>query len=71
VLPNGYHIERDADVLTLLRADDSVVARFSVSGVDWSEVERMAEEDIGRSPHRVVRRVPTHSRRKPGHRHNG
>ena len=49
VLPDGYHLERDADVLTLLRADDSVVARFSVQGVEWSEVERVAEQDAGRA----------------------
>ncbi len=70
MLPVGYHIEPGADVLTLLRADDSVVARFSLRGVEWSEVERMAEEDAGRSKHRIVRRVPTHYRRKPDYQHN-
>jgi len=45
LLPDGYRIERDADVLTLLRADDSVVGRFSVRGVEWSEVKRIAEDD--------------------------
>ena len=70
VLPDGYHIERDTDVLTLLRADDSVVARFSVRGVEWSEVEKAAEEDARRSTHRTLRNAPTHSRRKPSLRHN-
>jgi hypothetical protein len=70
MLPNGYYIERDADVLALLRADGSLVARFSSRGVECSEVERMAEEDAGSSKHRIVRRVPTHLRRKPDYQHN-
>jgi hypothetical protein len=45
VLPHGYHVERDADVLTLLRIDGSAVARFSARGVRWQEVERTAAED--------------------------
>ena len=70
LLPDSYHIERDADVLALLRADDSVVAHFSMRGVEWSEVERVAEEDAGRSKHRIFRRVPTHSRRKSDYQHD-
>ncbi len=65
MLPDGYRIERDADVLSLLRSDGSVVARFSVLGVQWSEVERTAEQDARRTTHRTVRRVPIHSRHKP------
>lgn len=45
VLPRGYHIERDADVLTLLREDGSVVAWFSARGVRRQEVERIAAKD--------------------------
>lgn len=45
MLPDGYYIERDPDTLTLRRADGSVVARFTVRGSEWSEVERAAEED--------------------------
>ena len=45
MLPDGYHIEKDADLLTLLRSDGSVVARFSVRGVEWSEVELAVESD--------------------------
>jgi hypothetical protein len=70
-LPEGYLIEREADVLTLRRPDGSVVARFSVRGVRWPEVQRMAEEDAGRSTHSTLHRMPIHSRRKPGHRHLG
>jgi hypothetical protein len=44
-LPPGYELERDADVLHLLRHDGSTVAVFSVRGVDPAEVEKTAEED--------------------------
>jgi hypothetical protein len=70
MLPDGYHIVRDADILTLLRADGSVVARFSVRGVQWSEVERTAEMDARWMVRRTVRRKSTHSRRNPVHRHD-
>ena len=41
-LPEGYSAERDADVLTLRRPGDSVVARFSVQGVSMETIEREA-----------------------------
>jgi len=56
VLPDGYHTERDADVLTLLRADGSVVARFSARGVKWPEVERTAAQDYGIASHNCAPR---------------
>lgn len=58
MLPHGYHIERDADVLTLLRANCSVVARFSARGVRWQEVERTAAEDALIMPHQRHCRAP-------------
>ena len=58
MLPDGYHTERDADVLTLLRADGSVVARFSARGVEWPEVERTAAQDSGNASHNCARRAP-------------
>ena len=56
VLPDGYDIERDADVLTLLRADGSVVARFSARGVELQEVERLAAQDAAGASHKRLRR---------------
>ncbi len=44
-LPTGYDLEYGADVLLLLRADGSMVAAFSASGVSPSEVARIAESD--------------------------
>jgi hypothetical protein len=44
-LPSGYSLERDADVIELLRDDGSTVAVFSVRGVDTKEIERDAKED--------------------------
>jgi LuxR family transcriptional regulator, maltose regulon positive regulatory protein len=44
-LPTGYRLRRDSDILTLCRSDDSVVARFSGTGADPSEVRKAAEQD--------------------------
>ena len=44
-LPDGYWIERDADVLVLHRPDGSIVATFSAGGADLNEIERVARED--------------------------
>jgi hypothetical protein len=44
-LPFGYYLERDADLLLLRRADDSVVAAFSARGADLFEVELAVWED--------------------------
>lgn len=46
-LPNGYLRKRDADVFTLLRADGSVVARFSARGVNGPEVRLTDAVDAG------------------------
>ena len=43
-LPPGYHIQSDADLLMVYRADDSMVAAFG-TGAAPSEVSREAEED--------------------------
>ena len=43
-LPPGYRIERDADLVTLHRADGSLVGAFVV-GAAPSEVARTAEDD--------------------------
>ena len=43
-LPPGYRIERDADLLTLHRADGSLVGAFVASAAP-SEVARTAEDD--------------------------
>lgn len=43
-LPPGYHIQSDADLLMVYRADGSMVAAFVV-GAAPSEVSREAEED--------------------------
>ena len=66
MLHDGYHLERDADVLTLLRGDSSVVARFSARGAEWQEVERVATEDAVIVPwYRRMRVVPARRARKP------
>jgi len=44
-LPFGYHLERDADLLLLRRADGSDVAAFGVVGLDMFEVELAVWED--------------------------
>ena len=38
-LPFGYFLVREADLLILRRADNSLVAEFSAEGVDLFEVE--------------------------------
>ena len=43
-LPSGYRIERDADLMTLYRADGAIVGVF-VAGAVPSEVVRVAEDD--------------------------
>jgi hypothetical protein len=43
-LPPGYHLEADADSLTLQRDDGSMVATFA-PGAAPAEVARAAEED--------------------------
>jgi hypothetical protein len=45
VLPFGYCLERDADLLVLRRSDSSLVAAFSARGVDLFEVELTVWED--------------------------
>jgi hypothetical protein len=49
VLPPGYRLQLDPDVLALRRADGSTVAAFSALGADLREVEREAREDYRRS----------------------
>ena len=46
-LPTGYHVERDADLLTLRRADGTEVAYFSAEGFTREMVGLAAEEDLG------------------------
>ncbi len=43
-LPPGYHVERDADMVTLHRADGSLVGAF-VAGAAPAAVVRSAEDD--------------------------
>ena len=45
MLPESHRIERDADVVSLLRADGSVAAVFSARGADPTEIERVAKQD--------------------------
>jgi hypothetical protein len=45
VLPFGYYLERDPDLLILRRSDCSFVAAFSARGVDPFEVELTVWED--------------------------
>ena len=49
VLPPGYRLQMDADLLILSRADGSMVAAFSALGADPEEVKREAEKDYRRS----------------------
>ena len=44
-LPPGYQAHPDPEVLVLLRADASVVGRFSRLGFSAEEAERVAWED--------------------------
>jgi LuxR family transcriptional regulator, maltose regulon positive regulatory protein len=44
-LPAGYRLRRDADILTLCRSDDSIVARFSGRGANLREVRKVAQQD--------------------------
>jgi hypothetical protein len=45
LLPFGYYLEHDADLLTLRRSDSSFVAAFSALGLDPVEVELAVYED--------------------------
>ena len=45
VLPFGYYLQRDKDVLTLYRADGSDVATFGVVDLDRFDVEFAVWED--------------------------
>jgi hypothetical protein len=45
LLPFGYYLERNEDLLVLRRADGSDVARFGAVGVDPFEVEFAVWED--------------------------
>ncbi len=45
VLPFGYCLERDGDLLILRRADGSEVASFGAVGLDPFEVELAVWED--------------------------
>lgn len=45
VLPFGYYLERDADMLILRRPDCSFVAAFSEGSADPFEVEATVWED--------------------------
>jgi hypothetical protein len=65
VLPGGYHVERDADLLSLLRGDGSEVARFSARGAERQEVERTPTEDALNKRHERLRRAPLPHARKP------
>ena len=46
-LPLGYRLQRDPDLLLLLRPDGSVVAAFSARGAAEEAVERAAWGDRG------------------------
>jgi hypothetical protein len=51
-LPPGYRLDRsDPDVLVLLSASGSIVARFSSRGITWRAVVREAWEDYERGKH--------------------
>ena len=45
ILPPGYHIQSDAEVLMLHRADGSMVAGFFAGRAIPAEVVKTAEED--------------------------
>jgi hypothetical protein len=49
LLPPGYTIERDADVLLVRREGGSVVAAFSARGATSEEVKRTAWDDHKRT----------------------
>ena len=49
VLPPGYRLDMDPDVLVLSRADGSTVAALSTVGADPSAVAKEAREDYRRS----------------------
>ncbi len=70
-LPPGYHVAWDADAPTLRRADGSMVAAFSATGMDPKEVERLAWADAerdpaARRPWRKGRRARRRARRRTG-----
>lgn len=44
-LPNGYRVEWEPDIITLLRPDGSVVARFYTWSAEPGEILRTALED--------------------------
>ncbi len=46
-LPLGYRLQRDPDLLLLLRPDGSVAAAFSTRGANEEDVELVAWEDRG------------------------
>ena len=47
-MPSGYRVERNADMLALLRNDGTVVGYFSARGVELEKIVYAAEEDAGR-----------------------
>jgi hypothetical protein len=49
-LPSDYRLELEADVLVLLRADTSVVGRFSTRGATEEAVMRTAKDDHSNLP---------------------
>ncbi len=49
VLPPGYRLDIDADLLILRRADGSMAATFSALGADPAEVGKAAQEDYRHS----------------------
>ena len=46
VLPTGYYLERDPDILTLRRLDGSIVSAFSARGAAPEAVRRMVDETV-------------------------
>jgi LuxR family transcriptional regulator, maltose regulon positive regulatory protein len=46
VLPTGYYLERDPDILTLRRLDGSIVGAFSARGAALEAVRRMVDETV-------------------------
>jgi hypothetical protein len=64
-LPPGYHVDPDADVLILRRADGSLVARFSGRGFVAEAVERAAWEDYGEAEGLSLGPGPSGRRRPP------
>jgi hypothetical protein len=45
-LPPGYHIRWDADLLTMHRKDETIVAAFSTEGVVSTRVASAARDDL-------------------------